>query len=118
MVYGTFGVWWVADILARLRKSDTDGLTGGNPQSAKAAGDAPGQAYTAAMSGWKRDIGRRLDALIVRNVPNVRKAVRGNSPCQASRARAGSLGSTYSPLGPPASLPSCSNSYEFGSPPM
>lgn len=55
-------------------------LAGGNPQIAKADGDAPVQAYIAAMPGWKRDLGRRLDALIVRNVPNVRKAVRWNSP--------------------------------------
>jgi hypothetical protein len=55
-------------------------LAGGNPQIAKGDGDAPVQAYIAAMPGWKRDIGRRLDALIVRNVPNVRKAVRWNSP--------------------------------------
>jgi hypothetical protein len=55
-------------------------LSGGNPQIAKADGDAPVQAYIAAMPGWKRDIGHRLDALVVRNVPNVRKAVRWNSP--------------------------------------
>jgi len=55
-------------------------LSGGNPQIAKADGDAPVQAYIAAMPGWKRDIGRRLDALIVRNVPNVRQAVKWNSP--------------------------------------
>ena len=55
-------------------------LSGGNPQIAKADGDAPVQAYIAAMPGWKRDIGRWLDALIVRNVPNVRKAVKWNSP--------------------------------------
>ena len=55
-------------------------LAGGNPQIAKADGDAPVQAYIAAMPGWKRDIGKRLDALIVRNVPNVRKAVKWNSP--------------------------------------
>ncbi len=55
-------------------------LAGGNPQIAKADGDAPVQAYIAAMPGWKRDVGRRLDALIVRHVPNVRKAVRWNSP--------------------------------------
>jgi hypothetical protein len=55
-------------------------LAGGNPQIAKADGDAPVQAYIAAMPGWKRDIGRRLDALIERNVPQVRKAVRWNSP--------------------------------------
>jgi hypothetical protein len=55
-------------------------LTGGNPQIAKADGDAPVQAYIAAMPGWKRDVGRRLDALIERTVPDVRKAVRWNSP--------------------------------------
>ena len=55
-------------------------LTGGNPQIAKAEGDAPVQAYIAAMPGWKRDVGRRLDALIVRNVPGVHKAVKWNSP--------------------------------------
>ena len=55
-------------------------LSGGNPRIAKADGDAPLQAYIAAMPGWKRDIGKRLDALIVRNVPNVRKAVKWNSP--------------------------------------
>jgi len=55
-------------------------LAGGNPQIAKADGDAPVQVYIAAMPGWKRDIGRRLDALIVRGVPHVRKAVRWNSP--------------------------------------
>jgi hypothetical protein len=55
-------------------------LSGGNPQIAKADGDAPVQAYIAAMPGWKSDLGRRLDALIVRNVPHVRKAVKWNSP--------------------------------------
>ena len=55
-------------------------LSGGNPQIAKADGDAPVQAYIAAMPGWKRDVGRRLDALIVRTVPHVRKAVKWNSP--------------------------------------
>ena len=56
------------------------GLSGGNPQVAKADGDAPVQAYIAKMPGWKRDIGKRLDALIVRSVPNVQKAVKWNSP--------------------------------------
>jgi hypothetical protein len=55
-------------------------LSGGNPQIAKADGDAPVQAYIAAMPGWKRDVGRRLDALIVRTLPGVRKAVKWNSP--------------------------------------
>ena len=54
-------------------------LSGGNPQIAKSDGDAPVQAYIAAMPGWKSDLGRRLDALIAREVPNVRKAVRWNS---------------------------------------
>jgi hypothetical protein len=55
-------------------------LSGGNPQIAKADGDAPVQAYIKAMPGWKRDVGRRLDTLIVRTVPNVQKAVKWNSP--------------------------------------
>jgi hypothetical protein len=55
-------------------------LAGGNPQIAKADGDAPVEAYIAAMPGWKSDVGRRLDALIVRTVPDVRKAVKWNSP--------------------------------------
>lgn len=55
-------------------------LSGGNPQIAKADGDAPVQAYIDAMPGWKSDAGRRLDALIVRTVPDVRKAVKWNSP--------------------------------------
>ena len=55
-------------------------LSGGNPQIAKADGDAPVQAYIAAMPGWKRGLGKRLDELIVRSVPNVRKAVKWNSP--------------------------------------
>ncbi|MBM3778235.1 MAG: DUF1801 domain-containing protein [Acidimicrobiia bacterium] len=55
-------------------------LSGGNPQIAKADGDAAVQAYIAAMPGWKRDVGRHLDALISATVPGVRKAVRWNSP--------------------------------------
>jgi hypothetical protein len=55
-------------------------LSGGNPQIAKGDGDAPVQAYIDAMPGWKRDIGRQLDALIERTVPGVRKAVKWNSP--------------------------------------
>ena len=55
-------------------------LSGGNPKIAKADGDAPVQAYIAAMPGWKREIGERLDALIVGTVPDVRKAVKWNSP--------------------------------------
>ena len=55
-------------------------LSGGNPQIAKGEGDAPVQAYIAAIPGWKRDAARRLDALIERTVPGVRKAVKWNSP--------------------------------------
>jgi hypothetical protein len=55
-------------------------LSGGNPQIAKGEGDGPVQAYIAAMPGWKRDVGRRLDAVIVRAVPAVHKAVKWNSP--------------------------------------
>jgi hypothetical protein len=55
-------------------------LSGGNPQIAKAYGNAPVQAYIAAMPDWKRGVGRRLDALITRTVPGVRKAVKWNSP--------------------------------------
>lgn len=67
-----------------VRKPSTSGaptlLSGGNPQIPKGDGDGPVQAYIAAMPDWKRDVGRRLDALIVRAVPNVQKAVRWNSP--------------------------------------
>jgi hypothetical protein len=63
---------------ARTRKPVL--LSGGNPQIAKGEGDAPVQAFLAAMPGWKRDVGRRLDALIERTVPGVRKAVKWNSP--------------------------------------
>jgi hypothetical protein len=55
-------------------------LSGGNPQIAKGDGDVPVQAYIAAMPEWKSDVGKRLDALIVRNLPNVRKAVKWNTP--------------------------------------
>lgn len=55
-------------------------LSGGNPQIAKGYGDAPVQAYIAAMPGWKSAVGRRLDAIIVQAVPGVQKAVKWNSP--------------------------------------
>src|SRR6202045_1691444 len=67
-------------------------LAGGNPQIAKADGDAPVQAYIAAMPGWKRDVGRRLDVLIVRTVPGVRKAVKWNSPLYGVEGRGWFLG--------------------------
>lgn len=65
---------------ARARGSRVKLLSGGNPQIAKADGDAPVQAYIAGMPGWKGGVGRRLDELIVRSVPGVRKAVKWNSP--------------------------------------
>ena len=55
-------------------------LSGGNPQIAKGYGDAPVQAYIAAMPDWKSAVGRRLDALIEKAVPGVSKAVKWNSP--------------------------------------
>ncbi len=55
-------------------------LSGGNPQIPKGDGDVPVQAYIAAMPGWKHEVGRRLDELITRTAPKVRKAVRWNSP--------------------------------------
>ncbi|TGQ77198.1 DUF1801 domain-containing protein, partial [Mesorhizobium sp. M8A.F.Ca.ET.208.01.1.1] len=55
-------------------------LSGGNPQIAKGYGDAPVQAYIAAMPGWKSEVGRRLDQLIMHAVPCVQKAVKWNSP--------------------------------------
>ena len=67
-------------------------LAGGNPQIAKGDGDAPVQAYIAAMPGWKRDTGRRLDMLVVRTVPGVRKAVKWNSPLYGVEGRGWFLG--------------------------
>ena len=55
-------------------------LAGGNPQIPKGEGDGPVQAYISAMPGWKQDVGRRIDGLIVREIPDVRKAVKWNSP--------------------------------------
>jgi hypothetical protein len=67
-------------------------LSGGNPRIAKADGDAPVQAYIAALSGWKRSVGRRLDALIARTVPGVRKAIKWNSPLYGVEGRGWFLG--------------------------
>jgi hypothetical protein len=67
-------------------------LAGGNPRIPRADGDAPVRAYIAAMPGWKRDVGRRLDALVVRTVPGVRKAVRWNSPFYGIEGRGWFLG--------------------------
>jgi hypothetical protein len=55
-------------------------LSGGNPQIPKGEGDGPVQDYIAAMPDWKRAVGERLDALIVRTVPDLRKAVKWNQP--------------------------------------
>lgn len=62
-------------------------LSGGNPQIPKGDGDIPVQRYIAAMPGWKRDLGRRLDMLIVQTVPDVRKAVKWNSPFYGMEGR-------------------------------
>lgn len=67
-------------------------LSGGNPQIAKADGAAPVRAFIAAMPGWKRDVGRRLDRLITTTVPGVRKAVRWNSPLYGIAGRGWFLG--------------------------
>src|SRR5687768_1616296 len=67
-------------------------LSGGNPQIAKADGDAPVQAYIAALPGWKSALGKRLDALIVRSVPDVRKAVKWNSPFYGMEGKGWFLG--------------------------
>jgi hypothetical protein len=76
----------------RKRKPAPVLLSGGNPQIAKAEGDAPVQAYIAAMPGWKRDLVRRVDALVVRSVPHVRKAVKWNSPFYGIEGRGWFLG--------------------------
>lgn len=66
---------------AQPRKSAKPALlSGGNPQIAKGFGDAPVQAYIAAIPGWKRDLGRRLDAIITATIPKVYKAVKWNTP--------------------------------------
>ena len=67
-------------------------LSGGNPQIAKADGNAPVQAYIDALPGWKRDVAKRLDALIVRHVPKVKKAVKWNSPLYGLEGRGWFLG--------------------------
>ena len=68
------------ELMAKKSDSAAVLLAGGNPQIAKAEGDAPVQAYIAAMPGWKSKLGRQLDDLICATVPNVRKAVKWNSP--------------------------------------
>jgi hypothetical protein len=66
--------------MARRKKTKPKLLSGGNPQIPKGYGDAPVRAYIAAIPGWKRTVAKRLDALIVRTVPGVQKAVKYNSP--------------------------------------
>jgi hypothetical protein len=68
------------EVVAKKAAAKPALLSGGNPQIAKGDGDAPVQAYIAAMPGWKRDVGCKLDALIVRTVPGVHKGVKWNSP--------------------------------------
>ena len=70
-------------------KAEPKLLSGGNPQIPKADGDAPVQAYIAAMPGWKHDVGKRLDELIEDAVPEVRKAVKWNSPFYGSPGEEG-----------------------------
>ncbi|MBI1945033.1 MAG: DUF1801 domain-containing protein [Deltaproteobacteria bacterium] len=77
---------------APAKKKPVRLLSGGNPQIAKGDGDAPVQAYLAALPGWKSDLGRRLDALIVRAVPDVKKAVKWNSPFYGVEGRGFFLG--------------------------
>ncbi len=60
-------------------------LSGGNPQIPKGYGEAPIRAYIAAMPGWKRDIGQKLDDIISRTLPGVKKAVKWNSPLRDRR---------------------------------
>ncbi|WP_404336275.1 DUF1801 domain-containing protein [Sphingomonas sp. MMS12-HWE2-04] len=67
-------------------------LSGGNPQIAKGEGDAPVQAWIAALPGWKRDASARLDALVSRTFPQVHKAVKWNSPLYGSEGRGWFLG--------------------------
>ena len=65
---------------AKATKGKPRLLSGGNPQIPKGYGDGPVQAYIAAVPGWKRDVCKRVDAIITRSVPGVRKAVKWNSP--------------------------------------
>ncbi len=70
--------------LSKPTSKEADGaskqLSGSNPQNAKGDGNGPMQQNLEALAGWKRDVGVTLDQLIVRTLPNVRKAVRWNTP--------------------------------------
>lgn len=88
----TIGKTRPARSVAKARGRKPPLLAGGNPQIPKADGNVPVRAYIAAMPGWKRDVGHRLDALIVRNAPDVKKAVRWNSPFYGIEGRGWFLG--------------------------
>ena len=77
---------------SKAQKAAPKRLAGGNPQIAKGDGDAPVQAYIAAMPGWQREVGRWLDELIARSVPNLQKAVKWNSPLYGVQGRGWFLG--------------------------
>ncbi len=67
-------------VMPKQTKAEPKLLSGGNPQIPKGDGEEPVQAYLAAMPGWKGDVGYQLDALITKTIPDVRKAIRWNSP--------------------------------------
>lgn len=75
----------------RKNKAPVKLLSGGNPQIAKADGDAPVQEYIAAMPGWKSPVGKKIDALITGTIPGVRKAVRWNSPFYGAEGKGWSV---------------------------
>lgn len=74
---------------SRVETSKVTLLSGDNPQIAKGEGDAPVKSYIAAIPGWKRELVKRLDALIVKAVPKVHKAVKWNSPFYGGEGREG-----------------------------
>lgn len=78
--------------MAKQKPTRIELLAGGNPRIAKADGAAPVRAYIAAMPGWKRDVGRRLDRLVAATVPGVRRAVKWNSPLYGVEGRGWFLG--------------------------
>jgi hypothetical protein len=71
---------WVPKPLPPVEPGTVRLLTGGNPQIPKGDGEGPVQAYIAAMPGWKSDVGRRIDRLVMAVCPGARKAVRWNAP--------------------------------------